>query len=364
MLSGTLQKTNSVLFFFFLILAGLYFGATFLIPLTFAVFLSTLVLPVGDFLERKIGIGRIASSFISTFILFIGVGLIFFFLFRQLSIFLSDLLERKDDILAFISALQERITTSTGITLAEQEEMFKNNITGMLQRVQQFLSGILTDLTSGLLKFMLVLIYVFLILLNRNKFVMFIMKYIKNEKKEETRKILSKTKKIAYRYLWGRIQVMGVLGIMYTIAFLAYDLKYAPLLILFGMIITIIPYLGPFLSGLLPILFMIIFGGSSVEIISFAILVIIIQLIESYVLEPVIIGSEIQQSPLFVIIAIVLGGLIWGSAGLILFVPIFAILKILFDNSNELKPVGFLMGYERPGSGEDFYEKIKKKFRI
>jgi predicted PurR-regulated permease PerM len=48
----------------------------------------------------------------------------------------------------------------------------------------------------------------------------------------------------------------------------------------------------------------------------------IIQLIESYVLEPVIIGSEVQQSPLFVIIAIILGGAIWGAAGLILFVPI------------------------------------------
>lgn len=363
MVGETLKKTNTILLFCFLIIAGLYFGATFLIPLTFAVFLSTLVLPISNFLEIKMGLGRITSSFICTFVLFIGVGLILFFLFRQLSIFLSDLLERKDDILAFISVLQERITSSTGITLAEQEEMFKNNITGLLQRVQKFLSGILTDLTSAVLKFMLVLIYVFLILLNRNKFVMFIMKYIKDEKKEETRKILNKTKKVAYRYLWGRIQVMVILAIMYTITFFAYDLKYAALLIIFGVIITIIPYLGPFLSGLLPILFMIIFGGSPLEIISFTILVIIIQLIESYVLEPVIIGSEIQQSPLFVIIAIVLGGFIWGAAGLILFVPIFAILKILFDHSNELKPVGFLIGYQRPGSGEDFYEKIKKRFR-
>ncbi len=123
------------------------------------------------------------------------------------------------------------------------------------------------------------------------------MKYVKVEKREETRQILTATKKVAYRYLWGRIQVMILLGITYAITFFAYDLKYATLLMIFGVIITIIPYLGPFLSGLLPMLFMLIFGGSPLEIISFAIIVIIIQLIESYVLEPVIIGSEIQQKP-------------------------------------------------------------------
>ncbi len=296
-------------------------------------------------------------------LLFIGVSLIFFFLFRQVSIFLSNLLEPKDDIISFINLLQERISNATGFSLTEQKELFKDNITGVLQRIQKFLYSILTKFTGGLLTFILVLIYVFLILLNRTKFVKFLMKYVKVEKREETRQILTATKKVAYRYFWGRIQVMIFLGIMYAITFFVYDLKYATLLIIFGVIITIIPYLGPFLSGLLPILFMLIFGGSPLEIISFAIIVIIIQLIESYVLEPVIIGSEIQQSLLFVIIAIVLGGLIWGLAELILFVPLFAILKIIFDHTQQLKPVGFLIGYQRPGSGEDFYEKIKKRFR-
>jgi hypothetical protein len=42
---------------------------------------------------------------------------------------------------------------------------------------------------------------------------------------------------------------------------------------------------------------------------------------------------------------------------------IFGILKIIFDHSRELKPLGFLIGYERPGSGEDFFEKLKKKIK-
>lgn len=155
---------------------------------------------------------------------------------------------------------------------------------------------------------------------------------------------------------------MIVLGILYTITFLAYGLEHAALFILFGAVITIIPFIGPLISGMLPVLFMVIFGGGYLEIVSFSILVLIIQLIESYVLEPIIIGSEVQQSPLFVIIAIVMGGAVWGFAGLILFVPIFGILKIIFDHNKELKPVGFLIGYKRPGATKTFLDKIIDKF--
>lgn len=363
MVRRKLQKANTILLFCFLVIIGLYYGASFLIPLTFGIFFSTLVVPVSNFLERRAGMGRLLSSFISTFILLIGVGLVFFFLFQQLGIFANDLIDRKEEIRSYITVLQEQLVSVTGFSVQEQEEMVRDRLSEIMDFAQSLVSGIFTNVTSMILQFMLVLIYVFLLLINRDKFVKFIMKYVSEDKKGETSQILSETKKVAHKYLWGRLQVMLLLGIMYTITFYAYGLPHAFLLILFGVIITIIPYIGPLLSGILPILFMIIFGGSSLEVISFAIIVIIIQLIESYVLEPIIIGSEVEQSPLFVIIAIIIGGALWGAAGLVLFVPIFGILKIIFDHNKELKPIGFLIGYERPGAGEGLLEKVKKKIK-
>lgn len=357
------QKTNTILLSCFLVITGLYFGAPFLIPIAFAVFLSTLMVPVSAFLENKAGVGRITSSFISTFILFIGVGLILFFLFRQLGLFLSDLIERKEEISEYVSFLQEELMNITGFTLEQQKELFHNEMTSIINWLQGFISGVLASITEVLVKFLLVLIYVFLFLINRDKFKAFLMMYISEDRKEETRQILSETSKVAHKYLWGRIQVMILLAILYTIAFTAYGLEHAILLILFGTVITIIPYIGPLISGVLPVLFMIVFGGSSLEIISFTIIVTIIQLLESYVFEPVIIGSEVQQSPLFIIIAVLLGGVIWGGAGLILFVPIFGIIKIIADHNQELHPLGFLMDYKRPGAKETFIEKLQKKLR-
>lgn len=358
-----LSKTNNILIFITILLIAFYFGSSLLVPFTFAVLLATLVLPTSNILEKKVGLNRISSSFFSTCLIFIGVGVFSFFLVRQFSIFVNDILDRKDAILNYVQKIQEDIAVGLGFPLEEQEQMFRDKLMDLIDVTQQLLSSFLADVSGIVLNFLLVLVYVFLLLLNRGKFREFVMMYISSENEKETKQIIEKTSRVAHGYLWGRIQVMLALAVMYTITFTAYGLEHAGLLILFGTLITIIPYLGPFLSGILPIIFMIIYGESNLEIISFAIIVLIIQLIESYVLEPILIGFEVEQSPLFVIIAVLLGGALWGPAGLILFVPLFSILKIIFDRTPSLKPVGFLLGYERPGAKETLVEKIRRKIR-
>lgn len=359
----SLKKANSILIFGALIIAALYYGSSLLIPLTFAVFFSTLIFPLVKWFEHTTGAGKALSSFFGTFLIFIGVGLLIFFFAQQLGVFLKDIIESKDQILSYFQKLQEKMVQISGFSLKQQEQLLENSIMEILNVTQSYVSGVLTKIMSVLLNFLLILILMFLVLLNRDKFQKFLMMYTREDNREEAREIIAETRKVAHKYLWGRIQVMLILSLMYLILFTSYDLRHTGLLILFGALITIIPYIGPFISGTVPILFLIIFGGSMPEIISFTILIGIIQLIESYVLEPLIIGSEVEQSPLFIILAILLGGIIWGPAGLILFVPLFSILKIVFDHTKGLEPLGYLIGYERPGSGEGIMDKIKKKFR-
>lgn len=342
-----IKKANHVLIFCALVLAGLVYGASFLIPLTFAVFFATLVLPVVTFLENRAGAGRLLSSFVGTFLVFLGVGLLFFFLINELARFLQDIIERREDILNYFRVMQENLAAQTGFSMEQQEEIFMDSLGDIINVLQNYLSGILANLLGTLLSFLLTLVFVFLFLVNRDKMVKFVMMYSSGEKQPEVQKVIGETTKVAHKYLWGRMKVMAGLALMYVVAFVAFDLPHIGLLVIFGALVTIIPFIGPFISGLLPILFMIGFGGTYNEILLFTGVVVIIQLIESYVLEPLIIGSEIHQSPLFVIIAVLLGGVVWGPAGFILFVPIFAIIKIIFDHIPSLHPVAFLIGYER-----------------
>lgn len=358
-----IKKTNQIFIFIALLIAGLYYGASLLIPFTFAVFFAALILPFIKWLQRKMNMGISVSAFIGTFFIFIVVGALIFFFIRQLGVFLQDIISSRGEIIDYFRTLQVQMAELSGVSRNQQDKLLEDSVMQILNVTQTYVSEILAGLTGILLNFLLVLIFVFLLLINREKFKKFLMMYIEPEEHEETDTILSQTRKVAHKYLWGRVQVMLILAGLYLILFTAFDLRHTGLLILFGALITIIPYIGPFISGTLPILFLIMFGGTYSEIVTFSIIILIIQLIESYVLEPLIIGSEVEQSPLFIILAVLLGGIIWGPAGLILFVPLFSILKIIFDHTKGMKPVGYLLGYERPGSEESFIDKIKKKMK-
>lgn len=337
-----LVKFNTVLVSFFAVIAGLYFGASFLIPLTFAAFLAALVRPLSDVLERT-GMSRIISSLISTLVVFLVVGGLFFLLFYQLRLFAQDLPQIKSELESFLESFQQQITSMTGLTPEEQLQLWRERSASILETLENSLTNLLGNVLNASLKFLLVLVYLFLLLLYRQKFVDVAMMYVPEEKKENTQQILYKTSRVVHHYLWGRIKVMSILGAIYLVTFLLFDIRYTVLLTIFGALVTIIPYIGPFVSGILPVLFVIVFGRSFSDVLFFAAVILVIQLIESYVLEPVIIGSEVQLSPLAVIIAIIIGGMIWGIAGMILFVPLFSILKILSDHSPNLKPIGYLI---------------------
>lgn len=340
-----LKKTNSILLFGFAVLAALYYGAAFLVPFTFAAFLAALVAPLCSLLE-KAGLGKIPSALLSTLVVFVVISALSYLLIYQLTLFVNDLPLIKEQLKEFLHKLQQELSSATGISRQQQQQFLQERSDSMLQMVQDQLTIFLEELLIILVKFLLVLVYLFLFLLYRHKFEQVVLMFVADEKDEKAIQIMEENSKVVHHYLWGRVKVMSILAVMYLITFWIFKLEYAILLTIFGALITIIPYLGPFISGLLPILMYMIFGHSFSEVIIFASVVMVIQLIESYVLEPYIIGAEVKLSPLAVVVAVIIGGMIWGLAGMILFVPLSAMIKIFADHSPYLKPLGYLLGNE------------------
>ena len=341
----TLKKTNAIFIFGFAALAALYYGAAFLIPVTFAAFLASLVAPFCSLLE-KAKLGRIGSSAISTLLVFLVIGGLSYMLFYQLTLFVNDLPLIRKQFMEFFQSLQEKLHDATGISPQQQQQFLENRSDGFLNMLENQLTLFFEELLFVTAKFLLILVYLFLFLLYRHKFEQVILMYVADKNDDKALNILEENSKVVHHYLWGRVKVMSLLAIMYLITFWIFNLKYAVLLTIFGSLITIIPYLGPFISGLLPIIMYMIFGHNLSEVLIFASVVIVIQLIESYILEPYIIGSEVKLSPLAVIIAVIVGGMLWGIAGMILFVPLLAMIKIFADHSPYLRPMGFLLGNE------------------
>jgi predicted PurR-regulated permease PerM len=327
----------------------LYFGAPFLIPAIFGVLLASLMMPFSNFLER-IGIKRVFSSIISTLVLAIIISAILSLFIFQLNQFVMEISSFESELKSFITDVQTRIASITNISLERQSNILQDKSEVLLDNIENYATQVISGFVNSLIDLLIVLIYVILLLVYRKKIYDFIMMYVREDKKEDSDEVFTKINKVVFYYLWGRAQVMAMLAVMYYVAFTAFDLPYAGLLIMFGTLITIIPYLGPFVSGLMPIIFSFIFFDSLQSVVLFTLIIITIQLIESYVLEPLVIGKEVRLNPLIVIVAVILGGLIWGIAGMVLFVPLFAMLKIISNYSTGMEPIGFLFGNMKNGN--------------
>src|SRR5205085_10412767 len=108
------------------------------------------------------------------------------------------------------------------------------------------------------------------------------------------------------------------------------------------------PYVGGLIAILLPILMSLVTTDSFSSIIAIVISYLAIQFVDNNFLVPRIVSSKVQINALVSIIVVLLGGLLWGIPGMFLSIPFIAILKIIFDRVDGLKPWGRLLGDEVP----------------
>ena len=85
-----------------------------------------------------------------------------------------------------------------------------------------------------------------------------------------------------------------------------------------------------------------------------------VQMIDNNFISPYVVGSSVSINPLTAIIALIIGALVWGTAGMILSIPLTGMLKVVFDNIDSLKPYGYLIGEEVNYLQKGFFHKGKK----
>ena len=112
-------------------------------------------------------------------------------------------------------------------------------------------------------------------------------------------------------------------------------------------LLEIVPFIGNLTGTAITILMSVMQGGDTNMIVGILITYALVQFIQTYLLEPLIVGAGVNINPLFTIIGLVAGELIWGIAGLALAIPAVGILKIICDHVPKWKPLGELLDSER-----------------
>jgi predicted PurR-regulated permease PerM len=181
----------------------------------------------------------------------------------------------------------------------------------------------------------------------RTRIKKFVLQLISNRQKENAQQVIHDIQKVTQQYLTGIGWMILCLWVMYSIGFSIVGVKYAVFFAILCGLLEIVPFIGNFTGNMLAILMVIIQGGGTGMILAVLATYAIVQFLQTYLLEPLVVGAEVNINPLFTIIVLVLGELIWGIPGLMLAIPLLGVVKIICDHIEPLKPYGFLIGYDR-----------------
>ncbi|MAK36838.1 MAG: AI-2E family transporter [Flavobacteriaceae bacterium] len=323
-------------------------GKSFLAPLTLAAILSLLILPVAQKLEH-FKLNRTLASLSSTLILFIISCGFFVLVTAQMNEMVEKWGAMKDVIKPKVEMATQFITQNTPVT-EKKLEGYKSKITNF-----KFIgtanggSGALTylgKLIGFLGMYLLGFIYVFFMLRFRTKFKKFLLKFFSKEKNKEVKKTIRQTISVAQGYLLGKLKLIAILALIYGIGLGISGVSNFILIALIAAALTIIPYLGNIMGYSLALIFGYLIDGELGILIGVTITFVVSQFVESYILQPYVVGKDVDLNPLFVILAVILGNMIWGIIGMVVAIPVLGIINVIFLHVPSLKPFGFLMSRE------------------
>ena len=322
-----------------------------------------LFLPFCEALERKRWNKALAALTCLLIILSIlaGIGAL---LAWQISDLAGDVTQMEKRITDGLSQLRSTVSNTFGISPEKQQEILKKQQSSGSGGVASAVTGFMSSLMGILTDFLLVMIYLFLFLYYRMHLKKFILKVVPAESKTEAKKVINESSKVAQKYLSGLAMMIVALWIMYAIGFSIAGVKNAIFFAILCGLLEVIPFVGNITGTSLTILMALTQGGGSGMIIGILVTYMVVQFLQTYILEPLVVGSEVNINPLFTILVIVLGELIWGIPGMILAIPLLGITKIICEHIPALHPIAFLIGEDKKaGSSGGFLEKIKNKFK-
>ncbi len=326
-------------------------------PLLFSLLFSVALLPLVNFFERKLKFPGGAAAGLSVVLLLAALFFLFYFLGSQISRLAKDWPMFQQQINLSISNFQQWLDNKMHIDVKEQMSYVNKATTQALDSSSTFIGATVSSLSSMLLFIVFTMIYTFFMLLYRRHLLKFLIAVFKEEHSVTVYDITEQVQYIVRKYILGLLLEMLIVSSVCCIAFLLLGVKYAVLLGFITGIFNLIPYIGIFTSMALGTFITFATGAAASKVLLVAIVYVCVHLVDSNVLLPLIVGSKVRINALITVLGVIIGEMMWGISGMFLSIPVIAILKIVFDRIDTLKPWGLLLGEEKD-------EKPKSKRKI
>lgn len=345
---------------YFLVLIGLYFAIAGIIaakgvlaPVIVALILAMLSVPLARKLESW-KIGRVWSSLMVLLVnmmVIIGVAIL---VSLQVRNFLEDSEDLEKQFYPTMVAVENFVLEHTPLEKGKLES-YKEDLgigednEGEDEEKEVGENGtveVLGATFSFLADFLLMFVYLYLFLFYRKKFIKFAMLLFPKGSRDKYKATIVKSVGMVQHYLGGRLILMVFLVILYTIGLWISGVENFVLASLIGAVLSLIPFIGNMGAYVIALVLGVGAGGDTSTVIGITITFLIVQILDSYVFQPIVFSNKLNINPFFVIFSVLVGNALWGVIGMVISIPVFAIITIFCRNIPELKAFGYVFSNE------------------
>ncbi len=325
---------------------------------------AIILFPVARFLERSRMGKALAAILAVIFGALVICGILWFIVYQVISIG-SNGTNLTGKFISIFETIQEWINEQFGIRPTEQMDRLNKQGNEWLSNAGTYLAAAFGSIGGILGSAVLVPIFSFFLLYYRDFFRAFFFKAFRSTPKEKVAATLQKIYDVVQSYLLGLLTVMAIVAILNSVGLWLMGVEYAWFFGTLASLLMLLPYIGIAIGSILPAIFALATKDSYWYAVGVIVWFQVVQFLEANIITPNIVGSKVSINPLMSIIAIILGGILFGMAGLILALPMIATLKVLFDATPETQPYGFLIGepekrYLKKFSFGKFQNRIRK----
>jgi predicted PurR-regulated permease PerM len=331
------------LFVFFTIL---YIAKGIILPVIFAIIIAIVLHPVVNYFVGK-KINRLLAIVITLFLTFLVIAAFGLLFFSQASRFSESWPILVDK---FTEMFNQTITWASGyfdINAQKIHEWFANTKSELITSSTATIGKTLVSVGSLVVVLFLIPVYVLMLLFYHPILIEFIHRLFGSDNTIQVNLIVNKTKTVIQRYLIGLVIEAAIVATLNTIALLILGIEYPLLLGIIGALLNVIPYIGGII-GVAIFMVVALITKSPVYMIYIIVIYSTIQFIDNHYIVPKIVASKVRINALFAIIVVFAGNALWGIPGMFLSIPLLAIVKLICDNIDPLKPWGFLLGDTMP----------------
>nr|WP_282179378.1 AI-2E family transporter [Maribacter stanieri] len=298
--------------------------------------------PIVTYFESKFS-NRILAIFTSYVLAVAPLFVLIFFFFNQTRILFGKLPSVQDRLSEMIIVFSESFDQKFNLEADTTASWISENVLAISDFSIDIIRGSLQSTSTVLAHLVLIVVITYFMLLYSTAFKNFLLAQSNKENRNRLDQLFKNVQCLAKRYMLGQGMIVLILGLLIGGGLWLIGVPYPFFWGFLAGFLEIIPYIGTSIGGVLPVVYMFMISDNFWQPIAVIVLYLIVQQLEGNLISPNVMGASVRINPLFVILGLFIGGVLWGIAGMILALPILAMSKEIFRTYDMFKPLSYLM---------------------